>query len=331
MKIVKNLNLKKKLPSTLSVIIPTKNRPDLLRRALRSVAVQEYQSFEICVVDNNNDHKKQTEIEKIVKELAYEYPSLKWLYVHSTKPFASGVRNDGIAATSGDIIIFLDDDDEMLENSISIRMKVMLAQPELVLLYCGGYSKIYPYPFKMYRYYHYNKRMHHDRLLMMSCSSMMINRKIFESNNLHFDEGQSRMDDYDLCKMIIKLNLNVKSIPDPLVMIYLHPDTRISSQELIDYSFKEKLIERWGSQEKDVVFAYAQGVYQWRKCFGNNNQSLKEISRDLYKGFERYPTLSFRLKFMLISISPYLFLALYHVSVFLTQSYKNMLARIKTY
>jgi len=157
----------------------------------------------------------------------------------------------------------------------------------------------------------------------------MINRKIFERNGLHFDEGQSRMDDYDLCKMIIKLNLEVKSIPDPLVMIYLHPDTRISSQELIDYSFKEKLIERWGLGEEDVVFAYAQGVYQWRKCFGNNKQSLSEISRDLYKDFERYPTLSFRLKFMLISISPYLFMVLYHVSIFLTQFYKNLFARIR--
>lgn len=315
--------------TSLSVIIPTKNRPDLLRRALRSVAVQGYPSFEICVVDNNNDNQKQAEIEKIVKEFTHEFPLLKWLYVHSTKQFASGARNDGMAATTGDFIIFLDDDDEMLKNSISKRMNVMTTQPELVLLYCAAYSKIYPYPFKMYRYYHYNKRMHRERLLMMSCSSIMINRKIFESNDLHFDEGQSRMDDYDLCKMIIKLNLEVKSIPDPLVMIFLHPDTRISSQELIDYSFRKKLIERWGPQEEDVVFAYAQGVYQWRKCFGNNKQSLQEISRDLYKDFKRYPTLSFKLKFMLIGFSPYLFLAFYHMSVFLAQSYKNMLARIK--
>jgi len=300
----------------------------LLRRALRSVAVQEYPSFEVCVVDNNNDYEKQAAIDRIVKEFAYEYPSLSWIYVHSAKPYASGARNDGIAATSGDFIIFLDDDDEMLENSISIRMQVMSAQPELVLLYCGGYSKIYPYPFKMYRYYHYNKSIHRDRLLMMSCSSIMINRKVFEINNLHFNEELSRMEDYDLCKMIIKLNLNVKSIPDPLVMIYLHPETRLSSQELIDYSFKEKLIQRWGHQEEDVVFDYAQGVYQWRKCFGSSNQNLKEISQDLYRDFKRYPTQSFRLKFMLIGISPYLFLALYHVSIFLTQSYKNMLAHI---
>ena len=314
---------------TLSVIVPTKNRPHLLKRALRSVAVQQYPSFEVCVVDNNRDKEKKDEIQGIVDEFTKEYPSLRWLYVHSAKSFASGARNDGISATTGDFIVFLDDDDEMLKNSLSIRMNAMAADPGLALLYCAGYSRIFPYPFKMYRYYHYNKQMHRDRLLMMSCSSIMINRRIFEHNNLHFDEGQSRMEDYDLCKMIIKLNLKVKSIPDPLVMIYLHPETRMSSQQLIDYGFKDKLIERWGPQEQDVVFDYALGVYQWRKCFGTSDPGLKEISDRLYKDFNRRPTFSFLFKYRLISISPYIFLFLYHISLSLSQSYKNMRARLR--
>jgi glycosyltransferase involved in cell wall biosynthesis len=280
------------------------------------------------VVDNNTDKEKNTEIQRLVEEFSNENPSLQWLYIHSTKSFASGARNDGIAATMGDFILFLDDDDELMEDSISMRMNTMSADPDLALLYCAGYSRIFPYPFKMYRYYHYNKKMHQDRLMMMSCSSIMINRNIFEAHGLHFDEGQSRMEDYDLCKMIIKLDLKVKSIPDPLVMIYLHPETRMSSQQLLDYNFKERLIERWGPQEQDVVFDYAQGVYQWRKCFGINDLSLKEISDHLFKGFNRRPTFSFLFKYGLIKISPYLFLFLYHVSLSLSQSYKNLRARL---
>ncbi len=312
---------------TLSVIVPTKNRPHLLKRALHSIASQKCPPFEVCIVDNNSNTDKNCEIRRIGEEFANKYPLLRWLYIHSAKPFASGARNDGMAATKGDFIIFLDDDDEMLNDSISIRMNTMSADPDLALLYCAGYSKVFPYPVKMYRYYHYNKRMHRDRLLMMSCSSIMINRKIFETHNLHFDEGQSRMEDYDLCKMIIKLDLKVKSIPNPLVMIYLHPETRISSQQLIDYDFKDKLIERWGPQEQAVVFDYAQGVYQWRKCFGTNDLSLNEVSERLYKDFGRRPTFSFLFKYGLISISPYFFLMLYHISLFFTQSYKNALAR----
>jgi len=313
---------------TLSIIVPTKNRPHLLKRALQSVAIQQYSSFEVCVVDNNSGKEKNTEIQAIVEEFSERNPSLRWLYVHSTKLFASGARNDGIAATTGDFIIFLDDDDELLKNSVSIRMNAMAADPDLALLYCGGYSRIFPYPFKMYRYYHYNKQMQRDRLIMMSCSSIMINRHIFDAYNLRFDERQSRMEDYDLCKMIIQLDLKVKSIPDPLVMIYLHPETRMSSQQLIDYDFKEKLIERWGPREQDVVFDYAQGVYQWRKCFGINDLSLKEISEHLYKDFNRRPTPAFLFKYRLISISPFLFLFLYHITLSVSQSYKNMRAHL---
>lgn len=314
----------------LSVIVPTKNRPGLLKRALHSIAIQNYSPFEVCIIDNNNDGDQQNEIQEMVAGFAKEYPLLQWLYVHSAKSFASGARNDGIAATTGNFVIFLDDDDELLKDSISIRMETMSTDPDLALLYCAGYSKIFPYPFKMYRYYHYNKQMHHDRLLMMSCSSIMVNRRIFEENNLHFDEEQSRMDDYDLCKMIIKLDLKVKSIPDPLVMIYLHPETRISSQQLIDYDFKNKLIERWGQQEEDVVFAYTEGVYQWRKCFGTSDLSLKEISARLYKDFNRRPTFPFLFRYMLISINPYAFLFLYHISLMFSQSYKNTLARLRS-
>ncbi|MFB9840790.1 glycosyltransferase family 2 protein [Mucilaginibacter ginsenosidivorans] len=311
---------------TLSVIIPTKNRPELLKRAMLSVAIQDYPGFEVCIVDNNSSQKTNGQTREIVGEFEKNYPAITWRYIHSNKKFASGARNDGMDASSGDHIIFLDDDDELLADSIKIRMNNMLADPCLALLYCGGYSKIYPYPFKIYRYYHYNKALHTERLLMMSCSSIMINKKIFAANHLRFDEEQSRMDDYDLCKMIIRLGLKVRSIPEPLVLIHLHPETRISSQKVINYDFKNALIRRWGPAEADTVFHYAEAVAIWRKCFGIEEQSFAEIKKALRNDFNRSPTLAFRLKFMIVSISPFLFLTLYHIALFISQSYKNRIA-----
>ncbi|MGN6398612.1 MAG: glycosyltransferase family 2 protein [Mucilaginibacter sp.] len=312
--------------ATLSVIIPTKNRPELLKRALLSVATQDYPRFEVCIIDNNCDPKASNETKAIVAEFKNSYPGIVWLYIHSTKKFASGARNDGMDASGSDYVIFLDDDDEMLAGSIKIRMDEMVANPKLALLYCGGYSKIHPYPFKLYRYYHYNKTLHTNRLMMMSCSSIIINKKIFQANNLRFDEEQSRMDDYDLCKMIIKLGLNVKSIPNPLVFIHIHPQTRISSQNFMDYSFKNALIKRWGPQEADTVYHYAEAVCIWRKCFGIEEQTLAKISDNLRREFNRRPSLSFRLKFILVSISPVLFLFFYHIALYISQSYKNSIA-----
>ncbi|WP_139112941.1 glycosyltransferase family A protein [Mucilaginibacter sp. PPCGB 2223] len=314
-------------PAILSVIIPTKNRPYLLVRALQSVVKQTYRHFEVCVVDNNTDEQNSLQVKQTVAEFELQYADINWIYIHSNKKFASGARNDGMAATIGNLIFFLDDDDELLADSLSIRVDEMLADPELALLYCAGYSKIYPYPFKMYRYYHYNKKLHTEKLMMMSCSSIAINRSIFKENDLYFDEAQSRMDDYDLCRRVIELDLKVKSIPGPLVMINLHPDTRISSHKLVDYTFKDVLIERWGESAADTVYHYAEGVYIWRLCFGTADQPYKEIIAGLRRDFNREPTPSFKFKYALAYFSPKLFLALYHIGVAISQTRKNRLAR----
>jgi len=311
----------------LSVIIPTKNRPHLLKRALTSVALQDYSDFEVCVVDNNFDADISSLVRQIVNEFKNQYRHIAWIYIHSPKKFASGARNDGVDATTGKLIFFLDDDDELLPNSISIRVSEMLADDYLALLYCAGYSKIYPYPFKMYRYYHYNKKLHTEKLMMMSCSSIAINRGIFKENDLYFDEHQSRMDDYDLCRKVIEKDLKVKSIPQPLVLINLHPDTRISSHALVDYDFKDVLIERWGQSAADVVYDYAEGVYLWRKCFGTADQTYAQAVADLKRDFNRKLSRSFKIKYALLSISPKLYLALYHLGIILSQNRKNGLAR----
>lgn len=314
-------------PVILSVIIPTKNRPHLLRRAMASVALQNYPAFEVCIVDNNTNDKINELVKATVAEFKDQFPHISWIYIHSLKQFASGARNDGIAATTGKFIVFLDDDDELLANSIKIRADEMQADDELALLYCAGYSKIYPYPFKMYRYYRYNKQEHTQRLMMMSCSSIMINRSIFEKNDLYFDEHQSRMDDYDLCRKVIELDLKVKSISAPLVMINLHPDTRISSHQLISYDFKDVLIKRWGDSAANEVYNYAEGVYIWRKCFGINEQKFPEIVKTLKRDFNRKPSLSFKLKYTLVTLSPVLFLGVYHLAIFFSQRYKNKISR----
>lgn len=303
----------------------------MLKRALQSVAVQNYAGFEVCVVDNNTNQEIIAQVKSIVAEFKESYPRVKWLYTYSEKPYASGARNDGMAATAGRFIVFLDDDDELIADSIKIRADEMLADTSITLLYCGGYASVYPYPFKMYRYYSYSKLLHKDQLMMMSCSSIIISRQLFESYGLTFDEKLSRMEDYDLCRKIIGLNLKVKSIPQPLVHIHLHPETRMSSGKITDHSFKSVLIARWGATASHMLYHYAEGVHIWRKCFNLEDDNYALIKAALKKEFNKSPTRSFRYKYRLISFSPVIFLALYHAAVSFSQFYKNLIITIKKY
>jgi glycosyltransferase involved in cell wall biosynthesis len=85
--------------STISVIIPTRHRPALLRRALASVADQTRRPEEVLVVDDG-DESMLSSLEAGVRLLRQEVP-------HG----AARARNLGASMAQGTFLAFLDDDD----------------------------------------------------------------------------------------------------------------------------------------------------------------------------------------------------------------------------
>ncbi len=89
----------------ISVVICTRDRPGQLETCLRCLSSQEYPSFEVVVVDNAPSEA----VRDIVNAGYTGRPSR---YVPESRPGLSWARNAGTAAASGDIIAFLDDDEE---------------------------------------------------------------------------------------------------------------------------------------------------------------------------------------------------------------------------
>jgi len=88
-----------------SVVIPTHNRAELLRRAIRSVLDQTYGNLEIIVVD---DASKDNLYEVVTD---FGDPRIQYIR-HESSRGGSAARNTGIRAATGEFIAFLDDDDE---------------------------------------------------------------------------------------------------------------------------------------------------------------------------------------------------------------------------
>jgi glycosyltransferase involved in cell wall biosynthesis len=95
---------------TITAIVPTCDRPVLLERALRSIAAQEFLPTEIIVVDDTGDGHDN------VTRRALEIPGLRGVHVvaNSNTKGASGARNAGAELATGELLAFLDDDDEWL-------------------------------------------------------------------------------------------------------------------------------------------------------------------------------------------------------------------------
>ena len=113
----------------ISVVIVTWNRCDALQEALNSVLAQDFDGYEIVVVDNNSTDGT----EHLVREC---FPTARYFRV----PYNAGVpggRNFGIANALSELILFLDDDAIILDTkALSKIHKRFSEEPELAVVYC---------------------------------------------------------------------------------------------------------------------------------------------------------------------------------------------------
>ena len=97
--------------TTLDVVIPTFNRAPLLRRTLDSLLAADppaAMSFAVTVCDNRSTDDTRA----VVAEYQPRFAG-RLHYVYETVPGRSAALNAGIAATTGDLVAMIDDDEEV--------------------------------------------------------------------------------------------------------------------------------------------------------------------------------------------------------------------------
>jgi glycosyltransferase involved in cell wall biosynthesis len=104
-----------------SVVVPTFERADSLRRLLDRLAVQAEESFEVIVVDQSAESWPGADL-----QFAFDL-----LYVRSDIRGAVRARNLGASLASGDVIAFIDDDCEPSAQWLE-RARIILSPPDVV-------------------------------------------------------------------------------------------------------------------------------------------------------------------------------------------------------
>jgi glycosyltransferase involved in cell wall biosynthesis len=105
-----------------SVVVPTRDRPELLRRAVTAIFGQTYKGPVECLVVFDQSE-----------------PDLPWpdlppgrtlvLCRNDRTPGLAGARNSGILAATGELVAFCDDDDEWLPEKLAHQVARLLATP----------------------------------------------------------------------------------------------------------------------------------------------------------------------------------------------------------
>ena len=209
------------MPSV-SVIIPTYNRLDFLQAAVDSVLKQTYTNFELIVVDDGSSDGTYERYSTCKPPVAYARTE------HSG---VSAARNHGIRLASGQLIAFLDSDDQWLPGKLAKQTAyfqdnpgVMLCQTEETWIRSG--KQVSP------------KIIHTKpdgdvferslELCVVSPSSVMMRREFFEIVGM-FDENLPACEDYDLW-LRTSYRMEIPLLPEPLTIKYGGHDDQLSKK-----------------------------------------------------------------------------------------------------
>ena len=106
-----------------SAVIPTRNRPEMVCRAVRCALSQTYLNLEVVVVIDGPDPATLEALE------ALDEPRLRIVAI-SENVGGSEARNEGVRKARGEWIAFLDDDDEWLPNKIQKQIAAATTMSE---------------------------------------------------------------------------------------------------------------------------------------------------------------------------------------------------------
>ena len=195
-----------------SVIIPTRNRPALLKEAVLSIQKSEYKNFEVIVIDDGSNKDTQEAIYKL-QEKFKNLISIRM----PVNGGAAKARQIGINASTGNFIVLSDDDDTVLTNRISAPLSCLVDNPYLDVVYCnyniihngGRVEPIYCQPF--------NRNEYLDLKFNIGLGTLLGRRKAFTEVPLHtyYDNAG----DYDWVFRIDREGYKIDLCPE-IVMNY---------------------------------------------------------------------------------------------------------------
>ncbi|MGA4731323.1 glycosyltransferase family 2 protein [Micromonospora taraxaci] len=114
-----------------SAVVPTRDRPELVRAAVRAILDQDYPGpVEVVVVhDQSAPDQSLTQLSRLDRQVR--------VIPNERTPGLAGARNSGALAAVGEFVAFCDDDDEWLPGKLRAQVDALAAAPDAQLVSCG--------------------------------------------------------------------------------------------------------------------------------------------------------------------------------------------------
>jgi glycosyltransferase involved in cell wall biosynthesis len=225
-----------------SIILPTFNRLQYLRSAVKSVFAQTVQDWELIIADDGSDSETGSYLAELTDSARVQVLFLP----HSGNP--SAVRNAALRVAGGEFVAFLDSDDAWLPAKLEVQLAAHAACPTGRWSYTAlaridargepmrdglGLGWV-PYEGAIF-----------EQLRTLSAAvatpSVVVDRRLVEEAG-GFDEDQPYFEDYDLWLRLSLLS-DVIAINEPLTFVRNHHE-HYSGDRIRVYEARFKLLDK---------------------------------------------------------------------------------------
>jgi GT2 family glycosyltransferase len=133
-------------PTTVSIVIPSKDHPEVLKRCLESIvettSEKDNITYDIVVLDNGSDAKNRVRYGVFIGKIPAKNGLTKINYLYRLDEFNfSAMCNKGAKNTRGEYLLFLNDDIECIKEG---WLREMVSQAQLKHVGAVGAKLIYP-------------------------------------------------------------------------------------------------------------------------------------------------------------------------------------------
>lgn len=252
-----DIRFEMKSPPKVSIVIPTKDKEEVLRVCLTSIFEKtEYPDFEVCVVSNNSSEDQTFNLLKHYEKV--EDQRFKWFELNDDFNF-SALMNAAVAKTDGAHVLFLNNDTEVIHAD---WITAMVEQSQRASIGAVGAKLLYPndtiqhagvliglggaagHTFVGYHkdgpgYFNYINTINNYSAVTAAC--MMVERNKLEAVG-GFDEALAvEYNDVDLCLRLRESGLN--NIYLPHVSMYHHESLSRGHPHLTKESYERHIRE----------------------------------------------------------------------------------------
>jgi len=223
-----------------TIIIRTKDRPELLKRAVQSVINQMYKNIELLIVNDGG-----CEIDRDVAAIERCLTQYRLINLKENVGRA-GAANVGLKEFKGDYAMFLDDDDTIDSNHLSNLMRV-IQENKVDVAYSGvgtDNGALFNYKYDKYHLYAGN---------YIPIHALVFSKKLIQQGCC-FDENFTVYEDWDFwLQLSQKTDFYHSELVTATYFSSGDSGVGINSDPFIDYNHRLKIYKKWGGIWKPEI------------------------------------------------------------------------------